>query len=38
MNYFAHMKPFTLVGYSIILVVILISPVAFINKKNLPPG
>ena len=34
MNYFAHMKPFTLVGYSIILVVILISPVAFINKKN----
>ena len=34
MNYFAHMKPFTLVGSSIIIIVVLIAAVAFINKKN----
>jgi DNA-binding winged helix-turn-helix (wHTH) protein len=34
MNYFARMKPFTLVGSSIIIIVVLISAVAFINKKN----
>ena len=34
MDYFAHMKPFTLIGYSIIIIVILISALAFINKKN----
>src|SRR5215212_2822435 len=34
MNYFAHMKPFALFGYSITIIVILISAVAFINKKN----
>ena len=34
MNYFAHMKPFTLFGSSIMIIVILISAVAFINKKN----
>src|SRR6185436_17377950 len=34
MDYFAYMKPFILVGSSIILLVILISAVAFINKKN----
>src|SRR5215218_635656 len=37
MDYFAHMKPFTLVGSSIIIIVILISAVAFINnKKEIP--
>ena len=34
MNYFAHMKPFTLFGSSIIIIVILISAGAFINKNN----
>ncbi len=34
MNYFAHMKPFTLSGSSIVILVILISALAFINKKN----
>jgi DNA-binding winged helix-turn-helix (wHTH) protein len=34
MNYFARMKPFTLVGSSIIIIVILVSAVAFINKRN----
>ena len=34
MNYFAHMKPFILVGSSIMIIVILISAVAFINKKD----
>jgi hypothetical protein len=34
MDYFAHMKPWTLVGSSIILLVILISVFAFINNKN----
>src|SRR5215218_11455128 len=38
MNYFAHMKPFTLFGSSIMIIVILISAVAFINKKNEPPA
>ena len=37
MDYFAHMKPFTLIGYSIIIIVILISALAFINKKNQIP-
>ena len=34
MNYFAHMKPFALVGSSIMIIVILVSVVAFIIKKN----
>jgi DNA-binding winged helix-turn-helix (wHTH) protein len=34
MNYFAHMKSVALFGSSIIIIVILISAVAFINKKN----
>src|SRR6186713_1236402 len=34
MNYFAGMKPFALFGSSIMIIVILISAVAFINKKN----
>lgn len=34
MDYFAHMKPFTLIGSSIVIIVILISAVAFINEKN----
>jgi DNA-binding winged helix-turn-helix (wHTH) protein len=34
MDYFAYMKPFILVGSSIIIIVILISAVAFISKKN----
>ena len=34
MDYFAHMKPWTLVGSSIILLVVLISAFAFINNKN----
>src|SRR5215216_3563333 len=38
MNYFAHMKPFALVGSSIIIIVVLISAVAFINKKNEIPA
>lgn len=38
MNYFAHMKTFSLVGSSIIIIVVLISAVAFINKKNEIPG
>lgn len=33
MDYFAHMKPFILVGSSIIIIVFLISAVAFINRK-----
>jgi DNA-binding winged helix-turn-helix (wHTH) protein len=37
MNYFARMKPFTLVGSSIIIIVILISAVSFISKKNEMP-
>src|SRR5215211_1683989 len=37
MDYFAHMKPFTLVGSSIMIIVILISAVAFISKKNETP-
>jgi len=38
MNYFAHMKPFALFGSSIMIMVILISAVAFINKKNEIPA
>jgi hypothetical protein len=34
MDYFAHMKPLTLVGSSIIIIVILIFALAFINKKD----
>jgi DNA-binding winged helix-turn-helix (wHTH) protein len=34
MNYFARMKPLTLFGSSILIIVILISAAAFINKKN----
>jgi len=34
MDYFAHMKPFMLIGSSILIMAILISAVAFINKKN----
>ena len=34
MGYFAHMKPFILFGSSIIIILILISAVAFINKKD----
>ena len=37
MNYFAHMKPFILFGSSIMIIVILISAVAFINKKDVIP-
>ena len=37
MNYFAHMKPFALFGSSIMIIVILISAGAFINKKNETP-
>jgi len=37
MNYFAHMKPFTLFGSSIMIIVILISGVAFITKKHETP-
>src|SRR4249920_3470787 len=37
MDYFAPMKPFTLFGSSILIIVILISAVAFINKKNKIP-
>src|SRR5690606_30403219 len=38
MNYLAHMNPFILFGSSIIIIVILISAVAFINDKNEIPG
>lgn len=38
MAYFAHMKPLVLVGSSILIIVLLISAVAFINKKNETPG
>lgn len=34
MNYFARMKPFALFGSSILILVILISAAAFINKKD----
>jgi len=34
MDNFAHMKPFILFGSSLMIIVILISAVAFINKKN----
>jgi hypothetical protein len=34
MDYFAHMKPFILFGSSIVIIGILISAVASINKKN----
>src|SRR4030095_13384702 len=34
MNYFAHMKPFRLFGFSIIIIVFLILAGAFINKNN----
>ena len=34
MNYFAHMKPFALFGYAIMIIVILISAGAFINEKK----
>jgi hypothetical protein len=37
MNYFAHMKPVALFGSSIMIIVILISAGAFINKKNETP-
>jgi DNA-binding winged helix-turn-helix (wHTH) protein len=37
MNYFAHMKPFALFGSSIMIIMILISAGAFINKKNETP-
>ena len=37
MDYFAYMKPLTFVGSSIVIVVILISAVAFINKENVIP-
>ncbi len=37
MNYFAHMKPFALFGSSIMIIAILISAGAFINKKNETP-
>jgi DNA-binding winged helix-turn-helix (wHTH) protein len=38
MNYFAHMKPLTWIGSSIMIIVILITAVAFINKRNEIPG
>ena len=34
MNYFARMKPLTLIGYSILIPVIMITAVAFISKKD----
>jgi hypothetical protein len=37
MDYFAYMKPSIFVGSSIIIIVILISAVAFINQKNEVP-
>jgi hypothetical protein len=33
-DYFAHMKPYILFGSSIVIMIVLISAVAFINKKN----
>jgi Transcriptional regulatory protein, C terminal len=33
-DYFAHMKPYILLGSSILIIIILISGVAFISKKN----
>jgi DNA-binding winged helix-turn-helix (wHTH) protein len=38
MDYFARMKPFILFGSTIMIIVILISAVAFVNKKNEIPG
>jgi DNA-binding winged helix-turn-helix (wHTH) protein len=38
MGYFALMKPFILIGSSIMIIAILISAVPFINKKNEIPG
>ena len=38
MDYFTHMKPFILFGSSIMIIAILISAVAFINKKNEIPA
>ena len=38
LGYFAFMKPFVLIGSSVAIIVILISAVAFINKKNAIPG
>jgi DNA-binding winged helix-turn-helix (wHTH) protein len=37
MDYFAHMKPFTLVGSSIMIIVVLIAAVAFIKKNDAVP-
>src|SRR5262245_12134363 len=37
MNYFARMKPFTLVGTSIMIIVILMAAVAFSSKNNEVP-
>jgi hypothetical protein len=34
MNYFARMKPLTLIGYSILIPVIMITAVAFISKRD----
>lgn len=34
MNYFVHMKPFILLGSSIMIIAVLISAVAFINQKK----
>jgi hypothetical protein len=33
-GYFAHMKPFILFGSSVMIIIILISAVAVINKEN----
>ena len=38
MNYFAHMKPFTLFGSSVMIIVIAISAFAFIKENNDLPG
>src|SRR5947208_201454 len=38
MDYFAHMKPLIWVGSSILIIVILITAIAFINKRNEIPG
>ena len=38
LDYFAHMKPFTLFGSSLLVIVILISAVAFIKKDNEIPA
>ena len=37
MDYFTRMKPFVLAGFSVMIIVILVSAVAFINKKNEVP-